>query len=128
MALKCSFIRAFLSNSSFLRLCNFCLLESYDQRSGEMLKIVDNFMSNLETVEKLSEKQGIDRFRLLHKHFGTLPFGLPMWIKYGTTDDRYILGRIRVEEAFLENLNRRKNKRKEKHLRLVDVMAEETSA
>eukprot|EP00795_Rhopilema_esculentum_P007448 gene7449-13212_t len=107
---------------------NEILKESYDQKSGEMLKIVDNFMSNFETVEKLSEKQGIDRFRLLHKHFGTLPFGLPMWIKYGTTDDRYILGRIKVEEAFLENLNRKKNKRKKNSLKLVDVMAEDTSA
>ena len=79
--------------------------------SDELLGVVDQFVSSLVEVEQLSEKQGFDRFRLLHKHFETTPFGLPMWLKYGTTDNRFILAKIRIEEAFLENLNKKKRKK-----------------
>jgi len=93
--------------------------------SGDLLLVVDEFVSSIEEVEQLSQEQGLDRFRLLRKHFQTVPFGLPMWLKYGTTDNSFILAKIRIEEAFLENINKSKAKRKKKHnndLQLTDLV------
>ena len=86
--------------------------ENYNLISDELFRVVDEFVSNLADVEQLSDKQGLDRFRLLRKHFETMPFGLPMWLRYGTTDNKFILAKIRIEETFLENLNKSKPKRK----------------
>ena len=87
------------------------------------MDIVEEFMESMKVIEQLSDKQGFDRFRLLLKHFETLPFGLPMWLRYGTTDDRYILAKLKIEEAFLENLNKKKKppRKKRPSLHLVDM-------
>ena len=93
--------------------------------SGELLRIVNEFVSSIDDVEQLSQNQGLDRFRLLLKHFQTVPFGLPMWLKYGTTDNSFILAKIKIEEAFLENVNKSKAKRRKKHyddLQLTDLV------
>lgn len=89
--------------------------------------IVDDFMERIKVIEQLSDKQGFDRFRLLLKHFETLPFGLPMWLRYRTTDDRYILAKLKIEEAFLENLNKKKMapRKKRPSLHLVDLFDKE---
>jgi len=104
---------------------NEIIQESYNNMSGDLLLVVDEFVSSIEEVEQLSQEQGLDRFRLLRKHFQTVPFGLPMWLKYGTTDNSFILAKIRIEEAFLENINKSKAKRKKKHnndLQLTDLV------
>ena len=88
--------------------------------SDDLLGVVDQFVSSLVEVEELSEKQGMDRFRLLRKHFETTPFGLPMWLKYGTTDNTFILAKIRIEETFLENLNKKSHKTTTKMLKSFD--------
>ena len=105
---------------------HFLFAECYINNSATLIEIVDDFVSRFDDIEKLSNEQGLDRFRLLLKHFETIPFGPPMWLRYGSTDNSYILAKIRIEEMFLENLNKKKKKKSAKKsdsLQLTEVQS-----
>ena len=67
----------------------------------------------------LADQHGLERVHLLSTHNQSLPYGIPAWIKHKTTDERYILGRLRISEVFHEDLETHRGRPKSKAIKEI---------
>eukprot|EP00794_Sanderia_malayensis_P004564 gene4564-5161_t len=95
----------------------------YNAWTDDVLTYVEEFIEGAKNgVNDMAANHGRERFRLLLKHFERRSFGVTAWIKYKSFSHEKILAKMKLEEAFLENLHKKRRRQTaNKLLKLVDV-------